>query len=264
MTDPQLVDLLERGPHRRDESVFDDLRHQVVYDFVLVRESKLDRTARVKGGTLLAATMYQLLGYGNDKVFIADVLEAGPGITRKGHHEGVPVRAGDVALFNMQHVSYRIQERAEKRWLIRSYNIQGRLDTETFEVQPLQDQILVSSGGDSIASPGETVEDRIRKHQSGGMIWLPEDIDTDDVRERHPNRSGMVACYGEVLSVGPGRWRDGDWNQASCKRGDLILFDATYGTLPLTIKGRNYTLVPAGNLAMVADLAPTLPARATA
>lgn len=258
MNDPFLVALLERGPARRDPAIFDGLNHQMLADFVLVRESDLDRKAHGETDTLLAATMYALLGKGNDQAFISEVVDYGPGVIRKGYHEGVPCVTGETVIFNYQHASYRLQERGEKRWLVRSYNVQARLDTETFEVTPLQDQILVASNPDaeSIAHPLMKIGDRIQAHQSGGAIWLPEDVDTDDVRERHPNRTGMVACYGEVLSVGPGRYRDGDWNQARCERGDLILFDASYGTLPLTIKGKSYTLVPAGNLALIADKAP--------
>lgn len=247
--DRKLLDMLERGPARRENAVLDGLRHKVVADFVLCRETPLDRTVRsAEGSGIIQPTMYEITGQSSDKMFIGEVLGAGPGVKVNDQLEAMPVGVGELVILNAQNLSYRIIERGEKRYLVRAGIVAAALNQETFEVKPIQDWILVQASGDEF-------EKRVMAHQSGGPIWLPSETDTDDVRARHPGRGGMVACYGEVVSKGPGRWRDGNWSSPPCNVGDLLLFDASYGTLPITIKGRAFTLVPSGNVALVADQA---------
>ena len=233
-------ELLERAtPSRASE--LDGLNHAMVDNFIMVRESTLDRVARATSSDILSPTMYQLTGTGTDKLFIGDVIDVGPGDAT----DVICCKPGQTVLFNEQNISYRIQERGERRWLIRNPMVAAILDRETFHVEPVQSQILVKFDEDT--------EKRALAHQSGGPIWLPTDVSTDDVSSARPGSKGMTVSYGEVVAKGEGCFIEGKWVAPRCEVGDLLLFDASWGTLPITIKGKSYTLVPAKNVALIAD-----------
>jgi co-chaperonin GroES (HSP10) len=253
--DSGLLELVNRGRVERDPAALASLRRRMVLDFVLCVVPELDRTSRFAGSELHAPTMYEIAGdHNRDKLFLGEVLDVGPGVTVNGRLQAVCVAPGDIALCNLSNISYRLQERGRKTYQIRNDAMQARLDPKDFSVRPLQDNILVRTNGKSEACPGLTIEDRARAHASGGPIWLPTDaMETDDTRERRRYGSGIVASYGEVVDQGPGCYRDGNWKQPDCKRGDLLLFDASFGTLPITIKGESFTLVPSDRVAQIAD-----------
>jgi co-chaperonin GroES (HSP10) len=214
------------------------LRRKMVQDFVLCVPASIDESARTRGN-IIAPIQYQITGSGDrDKMFIGEVLDVGPGITVNGQHESMSVARGEVFLCTLHNISYRLPERGRNVYQIRNGVIYAVLDQETFEVKPVQDLILVKPN-----------EQRALAHQSGGPIWLPtERMSTDDVRS-----SAIVLEYGEVVAQGPGRWKDGNWLAPPCKVGDLILYDASYSTLPVTIKGERFTLVPSQQVAQIAD-----------
>src|SRR6266513_1244153 len=120
-----LVELLERKRNPRDAALA-GLNHAVPYDFVLLRESDVDRTARAQSDALLVPTMYQLTGTGTDKLFIGDVLGAGPEAMGLGPYSASIV--GKTVLLNEQNLSYRLTERGDKRYLIRALMIAATLD----------------------------------------------------------------------------------------------------------------------------------------
>jgi co-chaperonin GroES (HSP10) len=259
-----LLEFVSRETPERDPAALAGLRRRMLFDFVLCTAAKLDRSARTVGDLMLPV-MYQITGsvHDRDKLFIGEALDVGPGQTVGGAHEAVCVTPGDVFLCNLHNLSYRLPERGRQVYQVRNGVIYATLERrvveesddeaisdilganrgpkETFTVKPVQDLILVKKN-----------DARALAHQSGGPIWLPtERMSTDDVRS-----SAIVLEYGEVVSVGPGRYRDGQWSQPPCKVGDLVLYDASYSTLPVTIRGESFTLVPTPQLAQIADEAP--------
>jgi co-chaperonin GroES (HSP10) len=245
--DPKLLEAITRGPVR-DDARLEGLRERAVQDFVICQEPDLDRKARTSPGSgLLSPTMYQITGdHDRDKPFLGEVLMAGPGQTVLGQHETMCVMPGDILVCNLHNISYRWQRRGQKVYQLRNGIICALVDKETFDVRPVQDFIIVRRS-----------EERALKHSSGGEIWLPTTaMETDDTRQLRRGQtggSGIVAEYGEVVDMGPGCWRDGNWSAPLCKRGDLILYDASWGTLPITVKGEKFTLVPAKQYVHLAD-----------
>lgn len=219
---------------------------KVPHDFVLCREvPDIDRSSRVsEDSSIIAPVMYEVQGGSHDKQFVAEVVATGPGVTQHGEHETMCVASGELLVCNLQNISYKnISIHGQQHYMVRNGVIAAALDRETFKVTPLQDWILVIEN-----------ERRAVAHSSGGMLWVPTGgFSTDDEPKR--NRGGMLAEYGEVISQGPGRWKEGQWLAPACSPGDLILYDASYGTLPITIRGRAYVLVPSSNVALVAESA---------
>lgn len=213
-----------------------------IYDFVQCTPWRRDGESRTVRG-VIAPVMYEITGSdaSRDKPFIAEATGTGPGLKdHLGHLEAVCVKPGDVFVCNLHNISYRVTEGGQKTYMVRSGVIYATVDKETFAVKPVQDLILVKKN-----------EDRALRHmrESGGNIWLPtEAMATDDVRS-----PAIVAEYGEVVSVGPGRYRDGRWSEPPCKAGDLVIYDGSYSTLPIRIRGESFTLVPAPQLVKIAD-----------
>jgi co-chaperonin GroES (HSP10) len=208
-----------------------------IYDFVQCVPWKRDGEVRAVNG-IISPVMYEITGSdaSRDKPFIGEVTGAGPGI----EPETMCVAPGDVFLCNLHNISYKLTELGRKTYVVRNGAVYARLEKETMTVQPLQDLILVKKN-----------EARALAHmrEAGGKLWLPtEDMATDDVRS-----PAIMAEYGEVVAVGPGRHRDGRWSQPPCKAGDLVIYDGSYSTLPIRIHGESFTLVPAPQLVKVAD-----------
>lgn len=208
-----------------------------VYDFVQCVPAKFDRTIRATHG-IYAPVSYEVTGGAGtrDQPFIGEVLSTGPGI----EPETMCVAPGDVFICTVHNISYRVTELGRKTYMVRNGVVYATIDKETLVAKPVQDLILVKKN-----------EERALRHmrEGGGQVWLPtEAMSTDDVRS-----PAIVAEYGEVVACGPGRWRDGKWSQPPCKAGDLILFDASYSTLPVRIRGESFTLVPAPQLVKIAD-----------
>lgn len=257
-TDAKLLRLATRGPRQVSAKERAGLRRRLVQDFVLCVPPKLDATARSSDGGIHTPVSYELSGGAADKLFLGEVLDVGPGVTVNGHPESMCVAKGEVLLCNLQNISYRITERGRRTYQLRNGIILAVLDRKDFSVRPLQNNILVSNKGKSRVYPDKTVEQRALEHMTAeGTIWMPtEAMDTDDARQTKRYQSAIIATYGEVVDQGPGRWKDGNWLAPACKKGDLILFDASYGTLEITIKGEPYTLVPSEMVAQIADEAP--------
>jgi co-chaperonin GroES (HSP10) len=238
-------DVPDAAPHLRlvNDTVIEQgpLRRRVSQDFVMFREvADLDQKARgIEGSKILAPTQYDVTGSSKDKMFLGEVVDL-------GHSErGMAVALGDLCVANLSSCSYKLTERGLKYYLYRNDSIAAHINRETFAVRPLQYFILVKEN-----------EGRALAHHSGGPIWLPtSSLETDDeMSSKH--RPGLVAEYGEVVDVGPGGWRDGVFHKPDCKAGDLIMYDASFGTVPITVRGRSFTLVPCYQQSMIADEAP--------
>lgn len=244
--DPQLLDLITRETPERDPALLEGLRRRLVFDFILCAPWRRDRGERAANGVMLPV-LYEITGNAasRDKPFVAEVLDVGPGITdHMGNPEAMCVSPGDVFICNLHNISYRVTERGRKLYQVRNGVVYATIDKETLAVKPVQDLILVKKN-----------EDRALLHMRGqarlpnGELWLPsEAMSTDDVRS-----PAIVAEYGEVVATGPGRFRDGRWSEPPCKVGDLILYDASFSSLPVTIRGEAFTLVPAPQLVQIAD-----------
>lgn len=246
-TDPGLLTLINRGVPERDPTALQGLRRVMVQDFVLCTVPKLDRESRFKDSAMLAPTSYEIKGkHDRDTLFIGEAIAVGPGVTIGGQHETMAVAQGEIFLCNLSNISYRFNERGRKVFQVRNGVIAAVIGRKDFAVKPVQDFILVKEN-----------EKRAVAHASGGEIWLPTSaFETDDERQSKRVASAIVAEYGEVVDQGPGRWKEGQWHAPPCKKGDLILYDASYSTLPITIKGEPYTLVPTPQVCMIADEAP--------
>lgn len=231
-----------------------------IYDFIQCVPASFDREVRATGG-IIAPVAYEITGGdgSRDKPFIGEVTAIGPGCKdQHGNWEEVPVDVGDVVVCTVHNLSYRFTEQGKRQYLLRSGVAYATIHKETFALTPIQDLILVRTGPTpsllATATEPLTVEERALRHMRGneGRVWLPtEDMATDDVRS-----PAIKAEYGEVIAVGPGRWRDGRWSAPPCKEGDLVLFDGSYSTLPIRIRGERYTLVPAPQLVKIAESAP--------
>jgi co-chaperonin GroES (HSP10) len=236
MSDSQLLELVTRDTPERAPEALAGLRDRNLFDFVQCMAWKQERRVIALSGSIMAPTMHEITGSdaSRDKPFIGEVLSTGPGLAP----ETICVAPGDVFLCTLHNISYRLTERGRKTYMVRNGVIYAKVDKETVTVKPLQDLILVKRN-----------EERALAHQSGGPIWLPtDDMSTDDVRS-----PAITAAYGEVVAVGPGRYRDGKWSEPPCRIGDLILYDASYSTLPITIRGESFTLVPTPQLVKIAD-----------
>jgi co-chaperonin GroES (HSP10) len=223
-------------------------KRKCVQDFVLCKEvDELDRRARMTPGSeIVPPTMYEVVGGSRDKMFIGEVVDTGPGVTVLGHTEAMCVARGELFIANLANCSYKLAEGGEKRYLFRNGVVCATIDRETFDVMPLQNFILVNLEEDG--------EKRALRHASGGDIWLPTSgFATDD--EPNRNRHGLIAEYGVVVAKGPGCWKEGNWHAPTCGVNDLVLYDSSFGTLPVTIKGKPYTLVMSDRVAMIAESA---------
>lgn len=257
--DKKLLRLITRAPRQPSKKELAGLRRRMVADFVLCFVPKLDRESRFASSGLYAPSMYELGGdHDRDKLFIGQVEDVGPGLVNLGQHEAMPVAQGEVILCNLHNISYRLQERGRKLYQLRAGVILAVLDPKDCSVKPVLNNILVRTTGPSRVYPDKSVEKRALEHMSAeGTIWLPTtSMETDDRQESKRYSSGIVAEYGEVVSQGPGRWKDGNWLSPPCKAGDLILYDGSYATLPITIKGEGFTLVPSDCVVQIADEAP--------
>ncbi len=215
-----------------------------VFDFVLCVPSAIDGSARTNGA-IIAPIQYNITGMGDrDKLFIGDVIDVGPGIVVGGEREKMCVKAGDTFLCNLHNLSYKLTAGGRQVYQVRNGVVYASLNPETFEVKPLQDLVLVRANEERAL-----LHMRGKASLPGGELWFPtEAMATDNVRS-----PAIKLEYGEVVAKGPGRWKDGQWSEPPCKVGDLILYDSSYSTLPVTIRGESFTLVPAGQVAQVAD-----------
>jgi co-chaperonin GroES (HSP10) len=204
-----------------------------------VEDEELDRTSRSSGG-IVAPVMYTLKGKDKDQLFMARVLQCGPGKLEDGTRRAMCVQRGDMLMMLQNNVSYRVTLQQRPHYVVQNRFVAGVL-TEDLQVIPKQHYILVKSD-----------PERARLATIGkGLLHLASvEIDTDDVRRR----SGIQAEYGVVLAKGPGAWIDGNWLEAECEVGDLILYDKSHSTVPVMIKGQAYTLVPSDMMIMGDDL----------
>jgi co-chaperonin GroES (HSP10) len=150
---------------------------------------------------------------------------------------------GDTVCCNLNAVSYR-QPFTSGTYMVRAPYISLTIDRESFETKPQRNYFTV-----------RTNEERVHAAVSRGGIWMPTtDLSTDDVEARRKRRrGGLLAAYGEVVAVGPGCWNEGQWQQPQCKPGDLVLYDASFGTLDVTVKGQKLTVVDSERLVDVVD-----------
>lgn len=147
------------------------------------------------------------------------------------------VRAGDTICCNLNAVSYRLPYSG--RYMIRAPYVMLTIDRESFETRPQRNFFTVRRNDEAVHAA-----------ISRGGIWMPtQDLSTDDVEaKRRRRRGGILAAYGEVVAVGPGCWNEGQWQQPACQPGELVLYDASFGTLDVTVKGNKLTVVDSERL----------------
>jgi co-chaperonin GroES (HSP10) len=105
-------------------------------------------------------------------------------------------------------------------------------------VMPLQQYVLL-----------KPAPERAQQSMNGPLIWTSDgDAEkADDVA----HGQGIMASYGEVVAVGPGRWDEMRFVQFTGQVGDLVLFDRSHSTLDVNIQGRKYTLVDARQIVSI-------------
>jgi len=211
-----------------------------------VEDEELDRSSRSSGG-IIAPVMYTLKGKDKDQLFMARVVQTGPGKldASVGERRPVCVSKGDMLMMLQNNVSYRVTLQQRPHYVVQNRFVGGVL-SEDLEVTPKQHYILVKSDPEKA---------RLATIGKGILHLASVEIDTDDIRRR----SGIQAEYGVVVSKGPGAWIDGNWLEPECEVGDLILYDKSHSTIPVMIRGQTgYTLVPSDMLIMGDDLADLL------
>jgi co-chaperonin GroES (HSP10) len=233
----------------------DELR-EVPSDLVLVRKSQIwGRTVFSAGSGMEAPVLVEVLAHqSRDKPFFGDIVGQGPGAEQHGVRNPMIGRRGSIMLSNDNMISYRVNEKGAVLYLFRNSCIMALMNPETFQLTPVQHYILCRTGdAESMTSTPErrvTVEQRVLALTSRGDIWLPTtEMETDDESSRF--NEGLRAEYGEVVLVGPGRWHEGEFQQPSCKPGDILLYDCSHSTLSVTIRGDRFTLVACTQEALV-------------
>jgi co-chaperonin GroES (HSP10) len=223
---------------------------KVCSDLIECKKAAVSKSAPFSARSAIwAPVMVDVLaGQDQDKAFFGDVTQAGVAPEQYGQRNAMACKPGDTIICNNNSISYRVTERGVNLYLIRNAMICALLDPETFKVKPAQHYILVKQNEARALELANGV---------GSRIWVPTtEMETDDEASRF--NVGLSAAYGEVVEVGPGRWEEGQWLQAQCVPGDMVLYDASHSTLPVTVRGQAFTLVAAGQLAKIYPLAESL------
>ena len=192
-----------------------------------VEREAFDRSVRSTG--IIAPTNYSITGERDyDCPFIGRVVAVGD-----MYHKGV-FHEGDHIVLNLFNVGHRLMLAGRPTYSIHAFGIGGVIDPETITVRPVQHYVLVKPN-----------LERAKRVVTGGSLVLLADsvVESDDLGSR-----GLHCEYGEVVDVGPGQWLEGGWTEAECEPGDLICFDASHSTIPLTLRGQKFALVPASNI----------------
>jgi co-chaperonin GroES (HSP10) len=225
-------------------------------NYILTREREdIDWTARSEGG-ILSPVLYRVTGdKDRDTLFMAEVVEVGPGlplVTLDEHYElghvlrlrpeAFVVAPGDMLMMSLYNVSYRIHRGGKPHFVVQNRYVAGKLSREAtgeYAAVPLQQYVLLK------AAP-----ERAQQIMNGPLIWTSDgDSDkADDVG----HGQGIMASYGEVVAIGPGRWDEYRFVRYEGQVGDLVLFDRSHSTLDINIQGRKYTLVDARQIVDVA------------
>ena len=190
-----------------------------------VEREAVDRTARSDG--ILAPVMYRITGDKDyDCPFIGEVIADGGSYSK----ENRAVSLGDYIVCSLFNVGHRVLLSGQPTYSIMTIHIGGKLDPLTFELKPVQHYVLVAPN-----------PERAKRLSTGGSIIELSSpvVTTDDVSRGN----GLRAEWGEVLATGPGQMVDGHWEAPDCSPGDMVLYDANYGTTPVLVKGRPYVLV---------------------
>lgn len=199
--------------------------------FAVEREA-FDRS--VRGAGIIAPTNYSMTGDRDyDCPFIGRVVSVGD-LAPEASGNGEVFKEGDHIVLNLFNVGHRLMLAGRPTYSIHAHGIGGIIDPETATVRPVQHYVLVKPN-----------LERAKRVVTGGSLVLLADsvVQSDDLGSR-----GLHCEYGEVVAVGPGQWLQDGFTQAECVPGDLICFDASHSTIPLTLRGRKFALVPAMNI----------------
>lgn len=156
-------------------------------------------------------------------------------------HRGTmpPVEKGQIIITNLNSISYRLPGSSSK-YLMRGDVCMAVVDRETYRVGPLQSYVLVCAN-----------DERVRRCISKGDIWIPSGaMSTDDTPLVNKT---IVAAYGDVVDRGPGVWQDGHWKEPPCHPGELVLYDCSYNTLDITVRGEKRTLVHSDQIVKIVE-----------
>lgn len=192
--------------------------------FVVEREEK-DRSARTSG-RILAPVMYSITGDKDyDCPFMGEVVAAGA----TPPDEKASAKVGDFVIASLFNIGHRLLLGGRPTYSMLARNVAGTLNTETYKVKPAQHYILVKPN-----------LERAKRLIMGHSLLLLADsvVQTDDTPDR-----GFHAEYGEVVAVGPGQIIEGAFVKPECKPGDMVVFDASHSTVPVTIRGEAMALV---------------------
>ncbi len=234
-------------------------------NYIVTREREdIDWTARSEGG-VLTPVLYRVTGdKDRDTLFMAEVVEVGPGvplITLEQHATGdriggppgplatvlalrpevFVVAPGDMLMMSLYNVSYRIHRGGKPHHVVQNRYVAGKLTrqvTGEYGVQPLQQYVHL-----------KPAPERAQRSMNGPLIWT-SDGDSDKVDDV-AHGQGIMASYGEVVAIGPGRWDEMRFVKYAGAVGDLVLFDRSHSTLDVNVQGRKYTLVDARQIVSV-------------
>jgi co-chaperonin GroES (HSP10) len=234
------LDTTEGKSPANERLALDDIRDMPT-DLVLVRKSRLwSRTYFSAGSDYATPVVVEVQAHqSRDKPFFGDIVQQGPGVIIHGAGNPMVGARGDIIVTNTNMISYRLTERGAVYYAIRNSAIMALLNPSSFELRPQQHYILVREN-----------EKAALALSSRGPIWVPTmGMETDDEGDRH--NEGLRAEYGEVITVGPGRWQDGEFQHTTAKAGDMLLYDCSHSTLAVTIRGARFTLVPSTSVVAV-------------
>lgn len=187
---------------------------------------KVDREARTSGA-IIAPVMYEVTG---DRDF--DVPFIGQVFARSDFDDQREERwvadVGEYVVLSLFNLGYRFMLAGHPVFCTRNTSVAGTMDPETFALKPAPHCVLVKPN-----------LERAKKLVTGSSLVLLSDsvVEADDMRD------GIKCEWGEVVDVGEGQWIDEKYVRPKCRKGDMILFDASHSTVPVSLRGQQYTLV---------------------
>jgi hypothetical protein len=206
---------------------------------------------------------------------LCEVLEAGPGRWVPGGRQPAEVMRGQIVYVKERTVPFRLHLRRQNHFFVAMDAVMAELDRENLRLRPVGQFIVTREWGDSLALPGTSVEERVRRAIMGeSNLHFGKTFGVDKKGSEADDIGCVKTRYEEVVAVGPGKfggyvqriaenpayadwsfstdngpapcpWRivtEPYWETPDCKVGDLIVFSDLARPTPITLAGRTYTL----------------------
>jgi co-chaperonin GroES (HSP10) len=202
---------------------------------------------------------------------LCEVLEAGPGRWVAGGRQPAEVSRGQIVYVKERTVPFRLHLRRQNHFFVAMDAVMAELDRENLKLRPVGQFVVTREWGDSLALPGTSVEERVRRAIMGeSNLHFGKTFGVEKKGSEADDVGCLKTRYEEVVAVGPGKfggfvqrieansdafWSNGApppcpwrivtepyWETPDCKVGDLIVFSDLARPTEITLAGRKYTL----------------------